>query len=184
MPDNWKDIRGFEGLYAVSEGGALKSLERMKPYRDGERKHHERIMSFRIIKGGYAQLDLCKNGIKRPYLVHRIVAETFVPNPKNLPQVNHKDGNKLNNCADNLEWCTAKENMIHSVKAGLRTDLKAVDALSKEGRYIATYPSIKEAARALGVNHQNISSCCHGRTRSCGGFVWRYSGEGNFDGRR
>ena len=179
MPDIWKDVRGYEGLYVVSDSGQIKSIARTKPYLNGVRKRQEQIMRWHLVNGGYAQLMLTnKRGERHSYLVHRIVAEAFVPNPSNLPQVNHIDGNKLNNRAENLEWCTAKENMVHSLNSGLRTDAKLVDMFSKNGEYICTYPSIKEAGRKTGVHHQNISLCCIGKTKSAGGYLWRYHSGG------
>lgn len=109
----WKDIEGYEGLYQISNMGRVKSLA--KQTLCGHRKEqtifrNEKFLSLRCNKKGYLQVGLSKNGIRKQFTVHRLVAQTFIPNPNNLPQVNHKDENKTNNCIENLEWCTAEYN--------------------------------------------------------------------------
>ena len=103
----WKDISEYEGLYQISNLGRVKSLPR---------KNSKRIINKEIIKvftklpNGYLKVGLSKNGKTKYYFVHRLVAETFIDNPENKPCINHKDCDKKNNCVDNLEWCTYKEN--------------------------------------------------------------------------
>ncbi len=100
MKEIWKDIDGFDGRYQVSSWGNIRNVRGiMKPYRN---------------KKGYLKIDLCKDGERYKKRVNRLVAEAFIPNPYNLPQVNHKDGNKENNSVSNLEWCTNKENHEHA----------------------------------------------------------------------
>lgn len=120
MNEEWKDIKGYEGLYQVSSLGRVKNLERyVRAKNNSLRKNKEKILSFFINKNGYQEATLSKNSKKRLHRVNRLVAEAFIPNPENKPQVNHKDGNKLNNRVNNLEWCTRSENMIHAWKNGL-----------------------------------------------------------------
>ena len=110
----WRDIKGYEGLYQVSNLGRVKSLERYVKGIYGLRKVQQKIMSIaRIRTNGYMQVHLTKNGIAKKYQVHRLVAEAFIPNPNNLPIVNHKDENKINNCVWNLEWCTYSYNLTY-----------------------------------------------------------------------
>lgn len=123
MKEIWKDIAGYEGLYQVSNLGRVKSFERR--WRTGKnnnikRKHKEMIISKSKQIKSYHVVTLYKNNIQTQKGVHRLVAKAFIPNPENKPQVNHKDGNKLNNHINNLEWVTIKENMRHAAINGLK----------------------------------------------------------------
>lgn len=116
----WKDVKGYEGIYQVSNKGRIKSLERTINY--GNRLYHkkETFMKQVLDKRGYPCVKLNKDNCVKGISFHRIVAQTFIPNPNNKPQVNHKDGNKLNNCVENLEWVTCLENVNHAFEIGLR----------------------------------------------------------------
>ena len=107
MKAEYRPVLGYEGLYVVSKSGIVKSVKR------------DKALNVVIDRYGYLTVHLCKNNIPRYVKIHRIVAQAFIPNPDNLPQVNHKDGNKLNNCVSNLEWCTPKQNMHHAESIGL-----------------------------------------------------------------
>ena len=115
----WKDIKGYEGLYQISDTGVVKSLERKifgkHPWNTGILRK-EKILKCTIDNVGYHAANLCKDTIQKRIRVHRLVAECFISNIENKPQVNHKDGNKLNNNIENLEWCTDRENKNHAVK--------------------------------------------------------------------
>ena len=122
--EKWVDIKGYEGYYQISNMGRVKSLERFayfNHYISGER--HKRLMKESIKKKvyckGYCAVSLCKNGVYKSMRVCRLVAMHFIPNPQNKPEVNHKDGIKDNDCAENLEWVTKKENAQHALKTGL-----------------------------------------------------------------
>lgn len=175
MKEEWKDIKGYEGLYQISNLGNVKSV-----YKNG---------NFKIliggIKNGYRQVILVKDG-KRKYInVHRLVAEAFIPNKENKSQVNHIDGNKLNNKVDNLEWCTQSENMKHAYKIGLEKPLyaiinkraKKVKQYDKNNNLINCYNGIKEAARINNINPGDITKCCKNKRKQVGGYVWRYANE-------
>jgi DNA-binding XRE family transcriptional regulator len=106
----WKDIEDYGGVYKISSNGQVKSFNK---------KWKPRILKPRIRGKGYLSVVLTKDGKEKSHSVHRLVAKTFIKNQKNKPQVNHKNGNKLNNDVKNLEWCTNKENMEHATKNNL-----------------------------------------------------------------
>lgn len=113
----WKDVKGYEGLYQVSDQGDVKSLRKQS----GTCYRKERILSKnRLTKDGYNQVRLAKDGVQKDFRVNRLIAQTFIPNPENKPTVNHKNGNKLDNCVENLEWMTREENMQHAYDNGLK----------------------------------------------------------------
>ena len=113
MKEIWKDVVGFERIYQVSNYGKIKSL--------GNKSNHKDAIIMKPILNykGYLQINLRKNGKSYHFVVHRLVAQAFIPNPDNLPQVNHIDGNKQNNNVKNLEWCDNSYNQIHANKMGL-----------------------------------------------------------------
>ena len=123
----WKPIKGFEGLYEVSNTGLVKALPRLKVNNRCKQLTKEKLLKFNDFSTDYLRVPLTdKNHIKKYYLVHRLVAMTFIPNEKDLPQVNHIDGNKLNNNVENLEWCTREDNIKHAYKMGLNPSRKKI----------------------------------------------------------
>ena len=162
MDEIWRDIDGYKGLYQVSNKGRVKSL-----YNDSER-----ILKPWINNDGYLNVVLYKNTVAQHRLVHRLVAEVFIPNLYNKPQVNHLDENKLNNCVNNLEWATAKENSNFGTR-NERISRKILQ-YSKSGEFIKEWLSAAEVELELDISHSNIASCCKGKRKYAGGFVWRY----------
>jgi hypothetical protein len=176
LKESWKSVVGYEGLYEVSSFGCVKSLKR--------KYAGERMLKQRKASSGYLYVDLYKNGTRKSFRVHKLVANSFVENPLSLPQINHIDGNKQNNNVRNLEWCTARGNIVHAVKHGLKRSTRNHAAISKtvkmytsDGAYINTYPSTREAERQTGILQQSISKCCLGKRRTAGGYTWRYADE-------
>ena len=176
----WKDIKGYEGKYQVSNKGRIKSLSRAIPHLGGFRVIPERIMVQHVSSTtGYYMVHLCKDKKYEWMLTHRIVAMTFIPNPNNLPFVNHKDEIKTNNEVSNLEWCTPAYNLDYS-----NVRQKQRDAISKEieqydfdGRFIKRYKNCYEAGRILNVSPSSLRLCCIGKIGSCRGFIWKYTNE-------
>lgn len=163
----WKDVKGYEGLYQVSNLGRVKSLDY-----DGSKK--ERIMSPYNVHG-YSRVRLFNDKKRVSTSVHRLVAGAFISNPENKPFVNHIDGNKSNNKIENLEWCNNSENLIHAYrvlkfKASGGRPKKRVKNLDT-GR---VFSSVKEASVLTGVNRTSIISCCNGRYRTAGHQRWIY----------
>lgn len=115
----WKDIKGYEGYYQISNFGKVKSLKRMRRFRGGLALINERIMKPKI-HSGYYRIGLCKNNKIKTFNIHRLVALSFIPNPYKKRTINHIDCNKANNNVNNLEWNTHKENIKHALKMGLR----------------------------------------------------------------
>ena len=112
----WKEIPGYEGYFEVSNLGNFRSKDRIIKYKqNGTRLYPGKPLKVELMQDGYSRIVLMKEAIRKRYMCHRLVAETFIPNPNNLPYVNHKDGNRSNNYVDNLEWCTQSENEQHSV---------------------------------------------------------------------
>ena len=171
MKEIWKDIKGYEGLYQVSNLGRVKSLSR-------KRIDRNQILPERILKPifnekrGYYQIYLRKNNISRTFKPHRLVAEAFIPNPDNLPEVNHKDENKVNNCVDNLEWCNRNYNMNYGTK-----NKRIAKALSKPVKCVETdiiYRSVHEVSRQTKIDATSISRACRGKQQIAGGYHWKY----------
>ena len=160
--ENWKDIEGYDGLYQVSDKGRVKSLKFGK----------ENLLKPRKTPKGYLQVHLCKNGETKWCYLHRLVAQSFLSNNNNLPQINHKNEDKIDNRVENLEWCDARYNNTY----GTRTDkcLKPVIQYSKSGEFIKEWKSVTDVENELKIYHSNISACCRGKLKSAGGYVWKY----------
>lgn len=177
----WKDIRGYKGIYQVSNDGRVRTVEHITNGRHVKPKE----LKVTILKcNRYARVRLYKQGKYRDYMVHRLVANEFVPNPDNKPQVNHIDGNRGNNNANNLEWCTQAENNRHAIDIGLQNPSvmltatrKKVLQLTLDGQVVREWRSMSEAARENRLEVSNISHCCKGRIKSTGGYRWRLASE-------
>jgi hypothetical protein len=151
-----KQLPEYPGL-SISEDGRV--------FRNGhEKKQRDR--------GGYNVITYILK--RKVYILrqHRLLAMAFIPNPLNHPHVNHRNGIKNDNRLENLEWCSAQQNMTHAFDTGLIQTRKSVVQSNMYGNEIATYKSITEAAEMTGIKHANISACCNNRRKQTGGYRW------------
>ena len=155
MEEIWKDIKGYEGCYQVSSSGRIKSIERIVRGPSGNKKIKSRILKEFKNQFGYYMVSLFKNGKHKNFQVHRLVAHSFILNPLNLPQVNHIDGNKENNCVDNLEWITNRDNVIHAYKNNLRETIK-IDKETLINLYVNEKYPVYKLAEIFGYSKGTI----------------------------
>lgn len=201
LVEEWRDIAGYEGLYQVSDWGRVRSIDRVIKYLVKGKYPAKRICKGQIIapfkiNSGYLSVTLVKSSKGCNKTLHRLVAETFIPNPDSKPCVGHKDCNETNNCADNLYWCTYPENNNHpitkerQIESFKKRDLsylhtsevenKISKSLSKsvvqlkDGAFVREWNSIKDAASFLGKSGGNITLCCKGKIKSIYGYNWMY----------
>lgn len=159
----WKDIPNYNGYYKVSNFGRIRSF-----YGKG------RLLKPNVDEDGYFRVALSKEGKRKDYYCHRLVAMAFLPNADESRQINHIDGNKQNNNVDNLEWCTCRENIIHAINI-LNKRLKKVDKYDLDNNYIKTYKSIESASKENNIKSQHIWRCCKNIRPTAGGYIWKYS---------
>jgi len=168
----WKPIIGYEGRYSISDMGRIRSEERKKK---NNRTHRERILSERISSTGYQIVTLYRDNHEKVYRVHRLVAEAFIQFiDSNHKYVNHKDGNKLNNKAENLEWCTAKENINHAITTGLKPSkttgkikVKYIDIFGDD----IVFDSIRSASKMANISDTTMKRWIEDEERR----EWQYS---------
>lgn len=168
--NNRKEIMGFPNYYVTKDGHIWSGW-------------CGRYISEILTENGYRRVVLSKNNKSHNFLVHRLVAEAFIPNPENKPCVNHKDLNRENNCVENLEWVTYKENnnyADHGRKNGAAHSKRVGQYHPKTIELIAIYDSLKEAAAAVKGQQTNIGACCNNKPHynTAYGFVWKFIGGG------
>lgn len=176
----------MNGIYQVSDFGRIKSLKFMK----------EKILKLKKTSGGYLHVLLYKDGKNKDHRAHRLVAQSFIPNPENKPEVNHIDGNKENNNINNLEWVTGTENKKHAYKIGLRGTTekvrmmcvengkkacKPIHQFDKNGNFIKEWNSQTQASNELGIIRTSIGNCLRHRNKTAGGYKWEYVGTDNLE---
>lgn len=175
--EQWKDIKDYEGLYQVSNMGRIRSLDRLVKGGYGCQK----LIKGKIIKpyeapSGYYKLSLYSHRKREMVYVHKTVAENWLPNPDNLPCINHKDENKKNNSVDNLEWCSYSYNNTYNGKQKITAEKtsKAVYQYSLSGELIKEWKSTMDIQRSTGYLNGNIGKACRGKYKQAYGFKWSY----------
>lgn len=178
MNERWKYIEGYENSYQISNLGRVKSFK-------GIRGKEEIILKTKN-KKGYSVVGLYKNSKRKEFFVHRLVALAFIPNPNNLPQINHIDENVKNNIACNLEWCSCKynsnfgtrsERISKSIRGSSNPSSRKVICITTG----ETFDYVRAASLKYGISEKNISTCCRGRLKSAGKhpntgakMIWKY----------
>lgn len=184
--EEWRPIVGYEGLYEVSSWGRVRSLSHITIGRRCATTKQGRILKERKNHKGYVMVMLYKYGQEaKAWMIHRLVALAFIPNPNNCDQINHKDENKKNNRVENLEWCTAKYNSNYGTREERRLTKiingpcsKPINQYTMDGQFIRSFPSISEAARFLGRPIGGTGCICSAlnkNNRSAYGFCWKYA---------
>ena len=167
-----RPIKGYEGQYLIDENGNIYSLPRHKE------------MSVHYSVDGYKKVSLTLYNKTKQHMVHRLVAETFIPNPEGLPIINHKDENKTNNNVNNLEWCTYRYNICYKDANKRRSEtMKGRPALNRKGVYARKvgdlewtyYPSIDSAKKATGITNYHVTAVCQGKEKQTRGYEFRYA---------
>lgn len=192
MEEEWRDIKGYEGYYQVSNLGRVRRLPFSYVGVRGQVFHHGlHVLKAFVKPNGYHTIMLSKDNVHKKFHVHRLVGETFIDNPQNKPQINHKDGNKSNNCVENLEWVTSSENIKHSYDyLGRKKTLKIPKFPTGEGnihnkpilQYTMTWEILRrwisaaEISRETGIPFSKISLCARKNSKgikaSSHGFRW------------
>lgn len=174
IKEEWRPIAGAEDMYMVSNMGRIMSLN----YRN---KRHCKVLKPHL-HNGYFYISLKIGYRRRSVGIHRLVAETFIPNPENLPCVNHKDENPPNNNVENLEWCTYQYNANYGTANKRRAEKGKVPILQMtiDGELVRKFDSAKEAGKSLGIDSSNITAVCKCRQKTAGGFKWRYEDENRY----
>ena len=177
MQEIWKDIKGYESRYQVSNLGNVKSLN----YNCTKKA---KLLVYHLNHKGYARVHLTKDKQDKYISVHRLVAQAFIPNPNNYPQVNHIDGNKLNNNVDNLEWCTNEYNFQHALKTGLikkkskgyhQPYSRSVNQYDLQGNFIKHWNYISDASKELNISLTSIYRNCNNQIKKPKYYLWRYA---------
>jgi hypothetical protein len=156
----FKEIKGYENLYQVSNQGRIYGVKRGK------------FLRPLLNNNGYMMVNLCKDNKLKKCLIHRLVANAFIPNPLNLSDVNHRSEIKTDNRVENLEWMSHKENCNYGMKK-IKVSKKILQ-FTKDGKFVKEYPSAIEASRQTRISNQSISQCCLGKTHSAGKYIWKF----------
>ena len=176
--EQWKDVKGYEGVYQVSNLGRVRSLDHyVKTGHNGKRLSRGKVLKQDLTCNGYLFIKTSKKYKSKHLAVHRLVAKAFIENPKDLPDVNHKDETKHNNIATNLEWCNNSYNALYGTCQQRLTKYKQkpVEMVDKQTKnVVGVFNSMKEASETLSICKEQISAVCRGKRKTAGGYIWRY----------
>lgn len=178
----WKAVVGYEGLYEVSNMGKVRSLDRTVKNKNGLAVKKGKMIKPAEINTGYLKVNLWKENTGKCFLVHRLVAEAFVGNRANLPEVNHIDENKHNNCANNLEYCDRQYNANYGTqkqraaekRRGVSVGEQPILQYTVDGELLNWFASAQKAAKAVNGDNSGICKCANGRYKTACGYVWRW----------
>jgi hypothetical protein len=195
--EEWRDIKGYEGLYQISNLGRVKSLicwcgnKNIKAYRQ-----REKILKTKPKKNGYLVVTLRYQNVIKYKSIHRLVAKAFLPNPNNYPVVNHIDGNKTNNNINNLEWCSYSHNTKEAIRIGLMPKPNTVlkrwtgkfgkehnrsrhiyQIHKKTNQIVAEYYGVPEIVRKTGFHARAVGAVLYHRRKTTGGYIWKFADE-------
>lgn len=184
----WVDIKGYEGIYQISNLGRVRSLDRWINHIRGEKIIKGKLLKPNNCKG-YLSVDLCKDGKRNHIKIHRLVAEAFIPNPEDKPCVDHINTNPSDNRVENLRWVTYRENNLNPLtnihmsgknsfwfakKGKEHSKAKPIIQMNDWGKIINIWDSAADAHRELDIPFTSISFCCSGRYKSAGGYKWAF----------
>lgn len=166
--EEWRDIKGYEGLYQISNYGRVKSL--------GRNTTKGKIRKLQVSGNGYLSVTLSKNGVVKRYAVHRLVAESFIPNPHNLPQINHRNEVTTDNFVENLEWCDATYNNNYGKHRSSISKARRKWVIQKDlnNNIVGIYDSPITAAKMTDTCYSSIVGVCNGRHHTAGNYIWKY----------
>lgn len=160
----WRAIDGYENIYEISDSGEVRRID--TGY----------ILKGHINPDGYHRVTLTVSGKSKIFLLHRLIAIAFIPNPYGYPCVNHKDENKSNNSINNLEWCTYRYNLNFGTRNSRanQSRKKPILQFSKDGEFIKEWESVTDLKIATGMDITHVSSCCRGKRKTANGYIWKY----------
>lgn len=184
MKEEWRAVFGYEGIYEVSNMGKVRSLDRIDI--SGRKRNGTILQAVKVGHASrkYLAVSLSKDGVAKKTKIHRLVAEAFIPNPENKPEVNHLSEDKTDNRVENLCWATSKENMNHGTRTeraaktaqatAERKRAKPVLQIDSGGIIVKEYPSLREASRQTGIDRPQINKCIKKPWYTAKGFYWKY----------
>ena len=173
--EEWREIDGYNGRYEVSNLGHIRSVDFLCT--NGNVYRGREISTRRSKNNGYLLVNLSWRSKKMTFSVHRLVANAFIDNPANLPQINHINEDKTDNRVENLEWCTNSYNCKYGNRNAtmIQQRRKPVSQFLDDGTFIKSYESLGEASRSTGIRASHICCVCKGYIRKAGGYIWRYA---------